>query len=72
MPYQATNIPAIYGRGFLPEIGSTIADISLGAGLKGKWGTWNYDLSNAYGENSFKFDIENTLNVSAFYNNGLK
>lgn len=72
MPYQSTNIPAIYGRGFLPEIGSTISDFSLGTGLKGKWGTWNYDLSNAYGQNSFKFDIENTLNVSAFYNNGLR
>ncbi len=72
MPFQATNIPAIYGRGFLPEIASTISDISLGTGLKGKWGSWNYDLSNVYGENSFKFNIENTLNVSGFYNNGLK
>ena len=72
MPYQATNIPAIYGRGFLPEISSTISDMSLGTGLKGEWGTWHYDLSNVYGENSFKFMIENTLNVSGFYNNGLK
>lgn len=72
MPFQATNIPSIYGRGFLPEIASTISDVSLGAGLKGKLGSWNYDLSNVYGENSFRFNIENTLNVSGFYNNGLK
>ncbi len=72
MPYQATNIPSIYGRGFLPEISSTISDISLGTGLKGKLGSWNYDLSNAYGENSFRFNIDNTLNVSGFYNNGLR
>ena len=72
MPYQTSNIPAIYGRGFLPEIASTITDISLGTGVKGKWGLWNYDLSNVYGENSFKFNIENTLNVSGWYNNGLK
>ena len=72
MPYQTTNIPAIYGRGFLPEISSTISDISLGTGVKGKMGLWNYDLSNAYGQNTFKFNIENTLNVSGWYNNGLK
>ncbi|HCT22291.1 MAG TPA: TonB-dependent receptor [Chitinophagaceae bacterium] len=70
MPYQSTNIPAIYPRGFLPEISSTINDISFGTGLKGKLGTWNYDLSNVYGQNEFSFFIENTLNVSAWYNNG--
>lgn len=72
MPFQATNIPAIYPRGFLPEITSTIADISLGTGLKGRMGDWKYDLSNVYGQNSFGFNIENTLNVSGFYNNGLR
>jgi iron complex outermembrane receptor protein len=72
MPFQATNIPAIYARGFLPEITSTISDISLGTGLKGRMGEWNYDLSNVYGQNAFDFFIENTLNVSGFYNNGLR
>lgn len=72
MPYQSTNIPAIYPKGFLPEISSTIRDISLGTGIKGRKGEWNYDLSNVYGSNSFSFFIENTLNVSAFYNNGLR
>jgi hypothetical protein len=46
MPYQATNIPAIYPKGFLPEISSTIRDIAVGTGIKGRMGTWNYDLSN--------------------------
>jgi iron complex outermembrane recepter protein len=72
MPYQSTNIPAIYPKGFLPEISSTIRDISVGTGIKGRLGTWNYDLSNVYGSNSFSFNIENTLNVSGWYNNGLK
>lgn len=72
MPYQATNIPSIYPKGFLPEISSTIRDISVGTGIKGRLGTWNYDLSNVYGSNSFSFNIENTLNVSGWYNNGLK
>jgi len=72
MPFQATNIPAIYPRGFLPQISSTISDISVGTGFKGKMGDWNYDLSNVYGQNAFSFFIENTLNVSGFYNNSLK
>ena len=72
MPYQNSNIPAIYPKGFLPEITSNINDISLGTGLKGKAGTWNYDFSNTYGQNSFGFNIENTLNVSAYYNNQSK
>ena len=72
MPYQNSNIPAIYPNGFLPEITSNINDISLGTGLKGKMGTWNYDLSNTFGQNSFGFNIENTLNVSAYYNNQSK
>ena len=71
MPYQNSNIPAIYPNGFLPEITSNINDISLGTGLKGKAGTWNYDFSNTYGQNSFGFNIENTLNVSAYYNRTL-
>ncbi len=69
MPYQSSNIPAIYPNGFLPEISSNIKDISIGTGLKGKLGSWNYDLSNTFGQNSFSFNIENTLNVSAYYNN---
>ena len=69
MPYQNSNIPAIYANGFLPEISSNIKDISIGTGLKGKLGSWNYDLSNSFGQNSFSFNIENTLNVSAYYNN---
>jgi iron complex outermembrane receptor protein len=69
MPYQSSNIPSVYPNGFLPEITSNINDISLGTGLKGKMGTWNYDLSNTFGQNSFGFNIENTINVSAYYFN---
>ena len=69
MPYQNSNIPSIYPNGFLPEITSNINDVSLGTGLKGKMGTWNYDLSNTFGQNSFGFNIENTINVSAYYFN---
>lgn len=70
LPYQSTNIPGIFANGFLPEIGSNITDLSVGTGLKGKWNGWNYDLSNVYGENEFKYSVENSLNVSAWYAKG--
>lgn len=69
MPYQNSNIPSVYPNGFLPEIASNINDVSIGTGLKGKVGTWNYDLSNTFGQNSFGFNIENTINVSGYYFN---
>jgi iron complex outermembrane receptor protein len=72
MPYQSSNVPSVYPNGFLPEIASNINDMSIGTGIKGKMGTWNYDLSNTYGQNSFGFNIENTINVSAFYFNGIR
>ena len=54
----------IYPNGFLPEIASDIIDLSLAAGVKGKLGGWNYDLSNTTGNNQFKYTIENTANAT--------
>ncbi len=68
LPYQATNIPAIYPKGFLPEINSKINDFGVTVGFKGKSKSgWNYDFSNVLGGNTFEFIISNTLNVSAWY-----
>ena len=68
LPYQATNIPAIYPKGFLPEINSKINDFGVTFGFKGKSKSgWNYDFSNVLGGNTFEFIISNTLNVSAWY-----
>lgn len=70
LPYQSSNIPSIYPKGFLPEINSVIYDNSIAVGLKGKFkNDWKYDISNVYGGNSFDFIIDNSLNVSAWYNN---
>ena len=59
-PVQANTFSSMYPNGFLPEIGSSIQDISFAAGVKGKWGEWDVDLSNTFGKNSFRYDIKNT------------
>ncbi|MGO4819239.1 TonB-dependent receptor [Flavobacterium sp. W22_SRS_FP1] len=64
-PNQSRAYTALYPNGFLPEIHSTINDISAAAGLRGMlFKTWNFDLSNTYGKNSFDYNIENTLNAT--------
>ncbi|UQD57533.1 TonB-dependent receptor [Flavobacterium sp. K5-23] len=64
-PNQSRAYTALYPNGFLPEIHSTINDISAAAGLRGKmFKTWNFDLSNTFGKNTFDYSIENTLNAT--------
>ena len=54
----------IYPDGFLPLINSRVIDQSLAAGLRFALGGWNGDLSVVYGENSFEFDVTNSINFS--------
>lgn len=61
-PKNVNNVRAIYPDGFLPLINSTIKDYSGTAGIRGEAANWKYDLSGAYGFNSFDFDITNTVN----------
>ena len=64
-PAQLTqNISEIYPLGFLPIIETNNYDQSLSAGLRGKIGDWNADLSNTYGRNKIDFSTTNTLNAS--------
>jgi iron complex outermembrane recepter protein len=53
-----------YPDGFLPAIASVIGDQSLILGYKTKLGSWNMDLSNTFGKNSFNFNVENSGNAS--------
>ena len=65
LPTQTSQIDiGIYPNGFLPFINTTINDFSLSGGIKGKISEWNYDISNSFGSNGIRFDIENTLNAS--------
>ena len=64
-PNQSRSYTGLYQHGFLPEIHSTIGDISGAVGLRGKiFENWNYDLSNTYGSNTFDYSIENTVNAT--------
>jgi iron complex outermembrane recepter protein len=67
-PFQTNQVIAdLYPNGFLPQIRSTLWDGSLLAGLSGEWGQgWRWDLSNVYGGNSFRFDVDNSNNASQF------
>ena len=53
-----------YADGFLPAIKATLDDRSLTVGYKTKLGEWNVDLSNAYGQNAIRFDIQSSGNAT--------
>ncbi|CAN5383851.1 TonB-dependent receptor [soil metagenome] len=63
-PNQARAYTGIFINGFLPEIHSEIIDGSFAAGFRGKLGSFNYDLSNTFGSNSFNYGVENTVNAT--------
>lgn len=63
-PNQSRTFTGLSANGYLPQIGTDIQDISLAAGIKGKWDGWNIDFSNTFGQNSFTYTIQNTGNTS--------
>jgi iron complex outermembrane receptor protein len=72
-PNQSRSYTGLYLDGFLPEIHSTIHDLSIAAGIRGKiFRDWNFDLSNTFGQNSFDYSIENTVNATMRENSPTK
>ena len=67
LPSQQRAFTPVYIDGFLPEIHSSILDKSISAGIKSKIGEWNVDFSNTWGQNSFDYNIKNTLNATMQY-----
>lgn len=63
-PNQSRTFTGLHANGYLPQIGTDVQDVSLSAGIKGKWNGWNIDLSNTFGQNSFDYTIKNTGNTS--------
>ncbi|MFZ4931032.1 TonB-dependent receptor plug domain-containing protein [Chryseobacterium sp. Mn2064] len=63
-PRESRTFTGLYPNGYLPQIGTDIQDLSLAAGIKGKWEGWNIDFSNTFGQNSFTYNIGNTGNTS--------
>jgi len=74
-PADNNNVRALYPDGFLPFVDTDSTNASLAAGLRGKAGNWDWDLSQSLGGNRLKFSTHNTLNATygaqsprAFYN----
>ncbi len=58
------NSAAMYPNGFVPFIDGDIDDRYMTVGHKGQYGEWNADLSQTYGYNRLRYNINNTINAS--------
>ncbi|MEO6684857.1 MAG: TonB-dependent receptor, partial [Dyadobacter sp.] len=65
---QSRTYTGLFINGFLPEIHSDVIDASAAAGIRGKLGQFNYDLSNTFGSNTFNYGVENTVNTTLLQN----
>lgn len=61
--YANGGVP-FYPDGFLPQIDSTIEDISAAVGVRGETSGWNVDLSLTYGTNALDYGVSNSWNAS--------
>lgn len=65
LPSETENVvPELHPFGFQPSLKSDIHDVSLSAGYRFMLGSWNVDLSNTFGENSFNYTVTNSNNFS--------
>ncbi|WP_313171610.1 TonB-dependent receptor plug domain-containing protein [Massilia oculi] len=58
------NSAAMYPNGFVPFIDGDVDDRWGTVGYRWAVGEWNADVSQTYGYNRLKYDINNTLNAS--------
>ncbi|WP_333851112.1 TonB-dependent receptor plug domain-containing protein [Epilithonimonas sp.] len=58
------NIPEIYPNGFNPVQNTKISDFTFDNGLTFKLGNWDLDFYNAFGNNRFIYQIDNTINAT--------
>lgn len=63
-PLDDRTVRAIYPNGFLPLIESHIWDASFAGGFKGTISGWNWDLGSVFGHNSFRYNVDHSVNVS--------
>jgi len=61
---DSRNVLSVYPEGFLPHIGSEVADTAFNIGIKGENNDWNWDLSASLGENDFAFQVKDSINTS--------
>lgn len=58
------NIPEVYPAGFNPIENTSITDFTFDNGLKFKVAGWDVDFYNAFGNNRFTYQIDNTINAT--------
>jgi len=56
--------PQIFPQGYLPEFHPDVTDYSVAGGFRGATHGWSVDLGASFGHNDFKYNLQNTLNVS--------
>ncbi|MEG0696485.1 MAG: TonB-dependent receptor, partial [Algoriella sp.] len=59
-----TEALTIYPNGFQATLKSNINDYSNSTGLRYSYDGWKIDLSNTFGFNSFKYNVDNSINYS--------
>ncbi len=63
-PNQTGRQSGLWPLGFSPHLDSDIQDLSGTVGLRSEFKGWDIDMSNDYGQNSFKWTIFNSNNAS--------
>ena len=67
----AAVVLSLYPYGFLPQENSKVRDYDVTAGLRGKAGSWNMDLSETFGANSYEYFVANSVNYTQAYVPGI-
>ena len=69
---EAGTPEAIYFRpyGFSPREETEETDFSIGTGIKGEVGTWNYDVATTYGKDDIDLFTRDSANASLFQDTG--
>jgi iron complex outermembrane receptor protein len=69
LPNQPTQSDLqIFPNGFLPFINTTIYDQSAIVGLRKTFSGFGFDLSNTFGRNELRYDVDGSLNASLIQN----
>jgi len=64
------TVPQLYPNGFEPVLTDHENDYAVTAGIKGKAGDWNVDLSSTYGTDSINIGLFNSVNADLFHATG--
>jgi len=64
LPNQNRTYTPAYINGFLPQIHTDIGDKSIAAGITGKIKDWKMDFSNTTGQNSVRYNVQNSSNAT--------